>query len=66
MDAERKPQGKGWAATRRRAGCVLGCLTEPLVIIWLMLGSALAGWLWRWRRDERRAQSAPPPQESDD
>ncbi|MBU0607171.1 MAG: hypothetical protein KKI08_04755 [Armatimonadetes bacterium] len=32
---------------KRHAGCLVGCLTEPLVMVWLLAGSILAGWLWR-------------------
>jgi len=41
---------------KRRAGCLVGCLTEPLVMVWLVAGSILAGWLWR-----RKARLAEPP-----
>lgn len=36
----------GWGTFRRKAGCLFGCLTEPLVLVVLALGT-LIGWrLW--------------------
>lgn len=52
------PQDSSWRTLRRRAGCIAGCLTEPLVIVGLMIGSLVGGFLWG-----RKSVQKPTPEE---
>ncbi len=55
------PREPWWRRTRRRAGCLAGCLTEPLVILGLVVGGLVAGWLWK-----RKGHSAPESPTAED
>ena len=39
-----------WEDVRRKAGCLLGCLTEPLVIIPLVIVALISRAAWKRRR----------------
>ncbi len=52
------PREPWWRRTRRRAGCLAGCLTEPLVILGLVVGGLFAGWLWKRKRRPAPESSA--------
>ena len=44
------------SAFRRKAGCLLACLTEPLVMLFLLIGSVIGGYLWG-RRSARHQRN---------
>ena len=53
----RRDRGKWPDRMKRRAGCLWGCLTEPLVILFLVAVALLTGrYLWR-RRSEESSQT---------
>jgi hypothetical protein len=53
---EREPAKKEWRDVKRQAGCLLGCLTEPFVIITLVIGSIFGAYSIGRKAERSRRQ----------
>ena len=54
-----------WGTVKRRAGCLAGCLTEPFVFVFLILGGLLGGYLWSRKPRARKSPDDQTPAEDD-
>jgi F0F1-type ATP synthase assembly protein I len=53
---EREPAKREWRDVKRQAGCLLGCLTEPFVIIALVIGSIFGAYSIGRKAERARRQ----------
>ena len=52
--AENKQEGQEWRDTKRQAGCLWGCFTEPFVIGALMIGSLFGAYSYGRKAERAR------------
>jgi hypothetical protein len=64
-ESQQQPTPSNWQTAKRRAGCLLGCLTEPFVLVALVLGGLLGGYFWG-RKSERRLEAEPEEAAAED
>jgi len=55
-DSPQQPVPSDWQTAKRRAGCLMGCLTEPVGILFLVVGGLIGGYLWG-RKAERKTEA---------
>lgn len=64
-----EPNRREWRDVKRQAGCLWGCLTEPFVIVTLVIGSLFGAYSIGRKAEQSRRQAEqkkPESQEHDD
>ena len=51
-----------WRAVKRKAGCLLGCLTEPWVMFVLVIAGVIGGYWWGRRKAQPPGDEKEKPQ----